>query len=191
MSLSDFSLPAAVDLSGAVDEHASMLHLYQRCRQQFFRQSVQEILVAIFVGVCERAFCLTFALLCYPEYLEFFRRCAVPWVPDFFHAPIDQGSPSGPPPEVGPTTRSPGAVSPVSPPPSRLPLARLPREGPRRFALTMAGFPLLPATSCSPTPCAPAVARPADGLPRWRLLALHFRRRSRVAPRRRGSARVP
>ena len=49
--------------------------------------------------------------------LNFFRRCAVPWVPDFIHAPIDRGSPSGPPQDVGPSSRSLGAVPPVSPPP--------------------------------------------------------------------------
>ena len=118
MSLPDFSLPAAVNLPGVVDEHASLLQLYQRCLQRFFRQSVQEVLVAIFEGVCEWVFGSTFALQLYPEYLHFFRRCAVPWVPDFLHTPIAQGSPSGPPPEVGPASRLPGAVSPVSPPPS-------------------------------------------------------------------------
>ena len=95
VSSPDFSLPAAADLPGVVDEHASLLQLYQRRRQRFFRQSVQEALVATFEGVCERVFGSTFALQSYPEYLEFFRRCAVPWVPDFFHAPIDQGSPFG------------------------------------------------------------------------------------------------
>ena len=39
--------------------------------------------MAIFEGVCEWVFGSTFALQSYPEYLEFFRRCAVPWVPDF------------------------------------------------------------------------------------------------------------
>ena len=83
LSLPDFSLPAAADLPGVLDKHASLLQLYQRCSQQFFRQSVQEVLMAIFEGVCEWVFGSTFALQSYPEYLEFFRRCAVPWVPDF------------------------------------------------------------------------------------------------------------
>ena len=95
VSLPDFSLPTAADLPGVVDEHASLLQLYQRRRQRFFRQSVQEVLVATFEGVCERDFGSAFALQSYPEYLDFFRRCAVPWVPDFLHAPIDQGSLSG------------------------------------------------------------------------------------------------
>ena len=56
-----------------------------------------------------------------------------------------------------------------------LPLARFPWVGPRRFALAMEGCSLLPATSCPPRPCAHL----------GRLLALHFRRRSRAAPRRR------
>ena len=42
VSLPDFSLPAAADLPGVVDEHASLLQLYQRRSQRFFRQSVQE-----------------------------------------------------------------------------------------------------------------------------------------------------
>ena len=52
----------------------------------------------------------------------FFCCCADPsrWVPDFFHAPIDQGSPSGPPQDVVPASRSLGAVSPVAPPPGQL-----------------------------------------------------------------------
>ena len=48
VSLPDFSLPAAADLPGVVDKHTSLLQLYQRCSQRFFRQSVQEVLVAIF-----------------------------------------------------------------------------------------------------------------------------------------------
>ena len=52
VSVPDFSLPAAADLPGVVDEHASLLQLYQCCRQRFFRQ-FQEVLVAIFEGVCE------------------------------------------------------------------------------------------------------------------------------------------
>ena len=40
VSLPDFSFPAAADLPGVVDEHASLLQLYQRRRRRFFRQSV-------------------------------------------------------------------------------------------------------------------------------------------------------
>ena len=54
----------------------------------------------------------------------------------------------------------------------------------------MAGCPVLPATSSPPRPCPPVAERPADGLHRWRLPALHFRWLSRAAPRRRGSARA-
>ena len=53
----------------------------------------------------------------------FFRRCAVPRVPDSFHAPIDQGSPPGQPQNVGPSSSSLGAVSPGSPPPPPGPLS--------------------------------------------------------------------
>ena len=81
VSLPGFSLPAAADLPGVVDERGSLLQLYQRRRQRFFRQSVQEVLVAIFERICERVFGRTFALQSYPEYLDFFRRCAVSWVP--------------------------------------------------------------------------------------------------------------
>ena len=48
---------------------------------------------------------------------------------------------------------------------------------------------MLPATSSSPRPCALVAERPANGLHQWLLLALHFRRRSCAAPRRRGSSR--
>ena len=59
---------------------------------------------------------------------------------------------------------------------------------PRQFALALAGCPLLPVTFSSLRPCAPVAERPADGLPRWQLPALHFQRRSRRwKPRRRGS----
>ena len=54
VSLPDFSLPAAADLPGVVDEHASLLQLDQHRRQLSFRRSVQEVLVAIFEAVCER-----------------------------------------------------------------------------------------------------------------------------------------
>ena len=65
---------------------------------------------------------LVATLPCSPiEHLEFFRRYAVPWAPDFLHAPNDQGSPSGPPQDVGPSSSYLGAVSPVSPPPSPSP----------------------------------------------------------------------
>ena len=81
VSLPDFSLPAAADLPGlygpgVVDElheHASLLQLYQRCRQRFFHQFVREVFVAIFEGVsvtaattkkCELVFGRTFALQC-------------------------------------------------------------------------------------------------------------------------------
>ena len=143
VSLPDFSLPAAADLPGVVDEHASLLHLYQRRRQRFFRQSVQEVLVAIFEGVCERVFGRTLGLQSCPEYLDFFRRCAVPWVPDFFYTPIAQGFPSDPPPEVGPASRSPGAVSPVSPPPS---------PGPRSLGGLGGSHSLRQVVHCSPPP---------------------------------------
>ena len=49
--------------------------------------------MAIFEGVCERVFGRTFALHClqsYPEYLDFFRCCAVPWVTGFLHAGVAQ-----------------------------------------------------------------------------------------------------
>ena len=35
VSLPDFSLPAAADLPGVVDEHASLLQVYQRRRPAF------------------------------------------------------------------------------------------------------------------------------------------------------------
>ena len=62
VSLPNFSLPAAAHLPGVVEEHASLLKLYQRRHQRFFRQSVQEIFVAIFKGVCESVFGRNFAL---------------------------------------------------------------------------------------------------------------------------------
>ena len=96
VSLPDFSLFATADLPGAV-----CLNFTKTAVNRFFRLSVKEVLVAIFGGVCELVFGSTFALQSYPQYLEFFRSYAVPchqWVPDCFHAPIDQESPAGPPP---------------------------------------------------------------------------------------------
>ena len=69
-----------------------------------------------------------------------FRRDAVPRVPDFLHTPKNQGSPSGPPQDVGPLLQSLGAMSPLSPPPSQSPLSPPPCSG-------AAGCPLLPAPS--------------------------------------------
>ena len=55
---------------------------------------------------CERIFVCIFALQSHLEYLQFFRCYAVLWVPDFLHAPNDQGSSSGQPQDVGPSCRS-------------------------------------------------------------------------------------
>ena len=117
-----FSLSAAADLPGPPWSRTSTLSAptLPTLPSTVFRQSVQEVLVAIFEGVCERVFGSTFALQS-PENPGFFRRCAVPWVPDFFHAPVDQGAPSGPPQNVGPSSRSLGHPL--------LLLARFPREG--------------------------------------------------------------
>ena len=60
----------------------------QHSSQLFFPLSIQEGLVAIFEGVCERVVGSTFALQSYPEYLDFFRRCAVP---DFSMPPLTRG----------------------------------------------------------------------------------------------------
>ena len=62
VSLPNSSLPAAAPLPGVVEEHSSLLKLYQRHHQRFSRQSVQEIFVAIFKGVCESVFGRNFAL---------------------------------------------------------------------------------------------------------------------------------
>ena len=72
MYLPDFYLPAAAVLPGVDDEHSSVLRLCQRRRQKSHRQSVQQLLVAIFGGACEREFGRTFTLQFYPEYLIFF-----------------------------------------------------------------------------------------------------------------------
>ena len=143
--------------------------------------------MASFEGVCEHVFGSTFTLQSYPEYLHFFRRCAVPWVPDFFHAPIDQGSPSRPPQHVGPASRSLGAVSPVSPPPST--------------GLLSPGGASVVRTRYGRLSTAPRHLRPSEALSTsrgasrrrphlWRLLPHRFRRRSRAAPGWRGSART-
>ena len=117
VSLLDFSLLAAADLPGVVDEHASPLQLYGRRRQRFLRQSVQEVLVAIFEDVrgslaAPSLFSPILNTLTFSA-VVLFRGSLT-----FLHAPMAQGSPSGPPPDIGPATRSPGAVSPVSPSPS-------------------------------------------------------------------------
>ena len=131
--------------------------------------------MAIFEGVCERGFGSTFALQFYPEYLD--RHCAVPWVPDFFHAPIDQGLA-----RLKMLAPPPGLLGPCLLSPFLLRLASSLRGERSRIALDLAGCPLLPATFGPPRPSAPVAERPADGLHLWRLLALHFRRRAR-APR--------
>ena len=104
------TLPAAAYLPGVVDENSSQLKLYQRRRRRCYRQLIQEVSVAILEGVCERsterAFGGAFALRSYPEYIEVFRPYAVPWSPDFLHAPHDPGSSSGPPQDVGPSSRT-------------------------------------------------------------------------------------
>ena len=65
----------------------SLLKLYQRRSQRLYRQSLQEVLAAIFAGACERVFGRTSALQSHSEHLEYFRSHAVQWVPEFLHAP--------------------------------------------------------------------------------------------------------
>jgi hypothetical protein len=105
-------------LPGVVEDHSSLIQQYQRRRQRFFRQSTQEVLVAIFEGTCERVFGRTFALQAYPEYRDFFRRLAVPWQPTFLSAAPAPTTPSSP--VSSPRT---GAGSPVSASPRRSPSA--------------------------------------------------------------------
>ena len=143
--------------------------------------------MAIFEGACERVFGSTLALQSYPEYLDFFRCCAVQWVPGFFIPPLTRVPVLA---HLWKLDLPPGHLKPCLLCPLLCPLARIPWGGARRFALAMAGCPMLPATSSSPRPCAQVAERSADGLHRWRLLALHFRWRARAAPRRRGSARA-
>ena len=153
----------------------------QHSSQLFFPLSIQEGLVAIFEGVCERVVGSTFALQSYPEYLDFFRRCAVP---DFSMPPLTRGPVLAhllklalPPFYLGQCPLCPllipwGRALGVHTCYGRL------SNAPRQWA----------ATSGPPRPCAPVVERPADGLHLWRLLALHFRRRSHATPGRRESA---
>ena len=117
-----FSLPATADeaaLPGFVDKHSSLLKFYQRSSQRFLRQLAQEVLVAIFKGVCGREG--LWLLLC-PSVLEFFRSYAVPWGPDFLNDPNHQESPADP-------------LRTLAPPPRRhrgLHFRRRPRAAPRR-----------------------------------------------------------
>ena len=78
------------------------------------------------------------------KYLEFFHHYAVQSVLDFLHAPNDKGSPFCLPQDIGPSSRSLGAVSPVLPSPSHA----SPLLGERwLFSIALAGCPLIPATS--------------------------------------------
>ena len=112
--------------------------------------------MAIFEGVCERGFGSTFALQFYPEYLD--RHCAVPWVPDFFHAPIDQGLA-----RLKMLAPPPGLLGPCLLSPFLLRLASSLRGERSRIALDLAGCPLLPASGAAtfgpPRPSAPGASR--------------------------------
>ena len=84
-------MPAAGGLAGGVvDEHSSLLQLYQRRRQRLYRLSVLEVLLAraYFEDFCERVFGLAF------EFLEFFRRNPVPW-PSYSCPPQNVGPSQG------------------------------------------------------------------------------------------------
>ena len=62
----------------------------------------------------------SFTIQSFSKYLEFFNCFAVLWVPDFLHAPYNQGSSSGPPQNVGPSSRTLGSrwdLSPMTPTP--------------------------------------------------------------------------
>ena len=129
-----------------------------------------------------------------PEYLEFFRRSAVPWVPEFLHAPNDHWSSSGPPQDICPSSRTLGTLFPVSPPPSKSPDQVPGRPSPEGASAVLTcsgrlrlGCPLLPANSGTVRHCALAATSPGDHKPlRWHQ-GLHFRRRPSAAPRRRRS----
>jgi len=61
--------------------HDSPMATLTRLRQQIFRNSWQEVLVAIFEGVSERVCGRTFALEAYPQYHDFFKHHSAPWAP--------------------------------------------------------------------------------------------------------------
>ena len=103
VSLPDFSLPAAADLPGVVDEHASLLQLYQRRSQRFFRQSVQEVWWLFLKGYVSES-------LAAPSLSSPILNTLI-----FSAAVLFRGSLTF---LVDPASLSPGAVSPQSPPPS-------------------------------------------------------------------------
>ena len=116
VSLPDFALPISAEVPGCVDDHTSLLHKYKRYRRIFYRQSVQEVLVAIFEAVTERVFGRTHALQAYPQYREFFSRLSKPWQPVFRSLITDALSPPPSPPRVAPGSP---VTSPVIPPSSQ------------------------------------------------------------------------
>ena len=110
-----FSLPATALHSGIPEEAAPQIQTFKRLRQNFFRQSSQEVLISILEGVCERVFGRTFAMQSYPEYPDFFRRLSVPWSPSFLHLAPGSSPPVSPPGSPLPPVPSPPPVSPSVP----------------------------------------------------------------------------
>ena len=88
VSVPTLSLPASALVPSFADQAAPQIQTFKRPRQNFFRQSAQEILVAILEGVCERVFCRTYAMQSYPEYLQFFALLSVPWYDHHFCPPL-------------------------------------------------------------------------------------------------------
>ena len=135
-----------------------------------------------------------------PEYLEFFRCHAAPPAHDFLYAPADQGSPSAPPRDGGPSSRPLGAVSAVSPPPSPG------RPSPRALAMCAGAGPawpaVLPATPGPPrSPAgggaerrhgrAPSPANPRRSIGAFASGGAHAQRRRPDGWVRRGGPRLP
>ena len=124
VSVPTLSLPASALVPSFADHAAPQIQTFKRLRQKFFRQSTQEVLVAILEGVCERVFGRTYAMQSYPEYSQFFARLSVPWRPSFLPSAPGQSPLSSP-------CLSPS--SPSLPPPSSNP--RSPRSSLPRFSL--------------------------------------------------------
>ena len=148
VSFPDFSLPAAADLPGVADEHASLLQLYQRRSQCFFANPSRRFWWLLLKGYVSGS--LAAPSLCSPilDTLTFSAAVLFRGSLTFFKSPFTRGPllahlrtlalPLGP---LGPCPLC----------PLLLPLARIPRGRPRRLALAMAGRPMLPTTSGSLT----------------------------------------
>ena len=101
VSVPSFSLPATAKLV-----LRSLAQTFKRLRQNFYRQSTQEVLVANLEGVCERVFGRIHAMQSHPQDPEFVRLLSIPLRSSFLSSVAQDPVPVSPSPPHSPLVPS-------------------------------------------------------------------------------------